>query len=162
MNALRPAALAPIALVAAFFAAPAQAQAPVPLADVLSAAKAICFDHVGDPAAQTAAVKAAPFAAVKVSSDGEGTVTWNTDRFSIAILDSPAKKFCMVSAVVDPNTRIGDGITLARPLLGEPKSADADFVLWLGKTRSGDPAMYGFMLKPEGDLILGSYASGME
>ena len=79
MNALRPAALAPIALVAAFFAAPAQAQAPVPLADVLSAAKAICFDHVGDPAAQTAAVKAAPFAAVKVSSDGEGTVTWNTE-----------------------------------------------------------------------------------
>lgn len=163
MSALRTAALAPIAVLAALLASPAQAKLPpIPLADVLAAAKAICFDHFGDPAAQTAAVKAAPFDAKQVRSDSEGTVTWNTDRFSIAILDNPAKKFCMVTAVVDPNTRIGDGIALARPLLGEPKSADADFVLWYGKTRSDGTAMYGFMLKPEGDQILGSYASGTE
>lgn len=162
MTVLRTAALAPIALLAALLAAPAQAQALVPLADVLAAAKAICFDHIGDPAAQTVAVKAAPFEAERVRSGDDGTVTWNTDQFSIAILDDPAKKFCMVTAVVDPNTRIGEGIALARPLLGEPKSADADFVLWLGKTRSGDTAMYGFMLKPEGDQTLGSYASGTE
>lgn len=68
----------------------------------------------------------------------------------------------MVPAVVDPNTRIGDGIALARPLLGEPKAADAEFVLWYGKTRSGNQLMYGFMLKPEGDETLASYASGTE
>lgn len=163
MSGLRLAMLAPIALSAALFAAPAQAKLPpIPLSDVLAAAKAICFDHIGDPAAQTAVVTAAPFEAEKVRSDDDGTVTWNTDRFSIAILDNPAKKFCMVTAVVDPNARIGDGITLARPLLGEPKSADEEFVLWYSKTRSGDQSMYGFMLKPEGDQMLGSYASGTE
>lgn len=150
-------------LAIATLATPAQAKLPpIPLADVLAAAKAICFDHLGDPAAQTAAVKAAPFEAEQVRSGDDGTVTWNTGRFSIAILDNPEKKFCMVTAVVDPKTRIGEGITLARPLLGEPKSADEDFVLWFGKTRSGDTAMYGLMLKPEGDQTLGSYASGTE
>jgi hypothetical protein len=149
---------------AALFAAPAQA-APsptVPLPDLLAAAKAICFDNVGDPEAQTGVVMAKPFLAEKVRSGDDGTVVWNTDRFSIAILNDPGKKFCMVTAVIDPKTAIGEGIKLARPLLGEPNSADEEFVLWFGKTAAGKPSMYGFMLKPEGENTLGSYASGSE
>ena len=89
MKVLRLIALA----AAALLAVPAQAKAEqVALPDLLAAGKAICFDHVGDPAAQTAAVNAAPFEAEKISTKDDGTVIWNTDRFSIAILDTPAKK----------------------------------------------------------------------
>ncbi|WP_309752841.1 hypothetical protein [Novosphingobium sp.] len=162
MSALRRVALVPVALLAALSAAPAQAKVPPePLADVLAAAKAICFDHLGDPAAQTAVVTAAPYEAEKVRSADDGTVTWNTDRFSIAILDDPEKKFCMVTAVVDPKTRIGEGIKLARPLLGEPMSADEEFVLWYSKSASGDLTMYGFLLEREGDQMLAAYAAGL-
>lgn len=160
MSALRMIALAGAALLAA----PAHAATlpAEPLPDLLAAAKAICFDHVGDPAGQTATARAKPFEAERVRTNPDGSVIWNTARYSIAILDEPGKKFCMVTAVIDPRTKAGDGIKLARPLLGEPESADEEFVMWYGKTAAGKPAMYGFMIKPEGDNILGSYASGTE
>lgn len=149
---------------AALFAAPAQS-APlplVPLPELLAAAKAICFDHAGDTAAQIAMARAKPFNARLARIADDGTLLWDAGHLAIAISEGSAENLCLVTAAVDPKIRIGDGIKLSRPMLGEPDSADEVFVLWNGKSPSGKPAMYSFMLKGEGGNTLGSYASASE
>lgn len=135
---------------------------PIKPEAVLAAAKAICFDHLNDPEGQIAAAKAAPFNAEQAEIDDDGTVRLASDLLTVNILGDDSKSYCMVSGFSADTISSDKGAAIAIDLLGTPQELDANSAIWFGKTASGQPVMYGFMISRGEGYTLVSYASGTE
>ncbi|MEQ1498689.1 MAG: hypothetical protein ABL914_08490 [Novosphingobium sp.] len=113
---------------------PAQAQVlptrPVPLTELFSAWKAICYDNRFDTDAQIRIAKSAPFGVVEGEPDEDGTREFKGEAMLVWISGGAKNHYCAVAGNLTQAVTTADGEALLVPLIGKPSETEGERMFW--------------------------------